>query len=814
MRKKMMIMILLFFVFNMVQVTGQADVELYGIQLGVFKNEGISDIFIKQLGQKGIDAYKISTSIHSVFYGIYPSKNEALQDVNIARQHEKGAYVVKLTSRQQAVYLTQMRSTQETVSQTQEEPPNMPEIPETSIAGVLEEKKQITINKTPEDNLEYTYRLVNDIELRGIKGESKWFFDVVKGMEVKDFKFNLFSRVNELIRRDISYFTVYMNDLPIKSMRVKNEKDELLNNWEIDIPIDVIKEGYNELKVKAYSRITDDPCEDDKNIANWVIIDGNTNYVITYKRMVPSNNISEFPRHFVGMYADEARGIGVVIPDDYTDKEISAALTLIAHMKSYSFGYIVPSTLVTTSDQSIPNFDSLIYVGNYKSVPEGLKTIIKDEANLYYDNANIYKSTLENGQRPVFMIVSDNGDRLIEAVKTLKNSDLKAQMVGSYIMLEPDLDTAIKVQRMDDYIYLKDLGINGIEVKGSNQQVANIGLRIPSNEVLANESNINLKLRYSDNLDFEKSIVSVYVNGIPIGSQKLDRDKRDLDSMTFYIPDALRRNYYYDVRIVFELIPSGIIDCERYLASVPWAYINGDSGYFFPRQERRLMLLDNLPFPFSRNDDVDTTTIVIPDNPTREDFRIAGKFAELTGIGVKNNVGIIDVIKGTMLNEKNYENNLIIFGTPGENSAIKSINKDLWFQYNSQFSAVMSNEKIELLPETSTTATFFELKNSSYNDQKGLLTITSLDKESIIKAIDFLEDNKRGILSGDAAIISRDGDLLTFRFQKDEDERPIINTTQYSTQSMRDYFIFSGLLLLFLIISLGFYIYKNRKKKR
>jgi len=367
---------------------------------------------------------------------------------------------------------------------------------------------------------------------------------------------------------------------------------------------------------------------------------------------------------------------------------------------------------------------------------------------------------------------------------------------------------------MNDYIYLKDLGINGIEVKGSNQQVANIGLRIPSNEVLANESNINLRLRYSDNLDFEKSIVSVYVNGIPIGSQKLDRDKRDLDSMTFYMPNTVRRNNYYDIRIVFELIPSGIINCERYLASVPWAYISEDSGYFFPRQERRLMLLDNLPFPFSRNDDVDSTTIVIPDNPTREDFRIAGKFAELTGIGVKNNVGIIDVIKGHMLNEKNYQNNLIIFGTPGENSGIKSINKELWFKYNSQFSAVMSNEKIELLPETSTTATFFELKKSSYNYQKGLLTITSLDKESIIKAIDFLEDNKRGILSGDAAIISRDGDLLTFRFQKDEDERPIINTTQFSTKSMRDYFIFSGALLLFLIISLGFYMYKNRKKNR
>ena len=680
-------------------------------------------------------------------------------------------------------------------------------------SGTSEDIKQITIKKLPDDQLEYTYRVVNDIELRGINGESVWFFLVEKDMKPTFFKFNLYCRVNELIKKDISYFTVYMNDLPIRSMRIRDAGDKLLYNWEIVIPTYTIKQGYNELKVKSHTRISYDPCEDDKNIANWVIIDGKTNYVVNYRKDVTSQGISKFTKPFVGMHADDAPGIGVVIPDQHTDVELSAALTLIAHMRYSGSAFEVPSTLIKAGDAQLADFDSLIYVGNFKSVPPYLKGIIRNQESLYADNANIFRATLDKGRKPVLMIVSDNGDRLLEAVKALKNSDLKIQMPRKYVKLKSKLDTTIKEQRVSDYIYLKDLGIKGIEVKGRNLQVATIGIRIPTNQMLASDANLTLNLRYSDNLDFEKSFVSVYINGIPVGSHRLLREQRNLHTITFYVPEELRRKTYFDVRIVFELIPGGIIDCKRYLASTPWAYIMEDSSYFFPKQERYLKLLNNLPFPFSRNDDLDPTTIVMPDNPSRDDYWIAGKIAALAGIGVINNDGVIDAVKGSELNKKSHVNNLVIFGTPAENSAIKGINDYLWFKYNPQFDAVLSNEKIELLTETAKTATFLELKTSPYNKEKGMMTITSLDKRSLLDAMVFFENDKRGFFTGDAAIISKDGELQNFRFQKDEDPRPEVSKPQPVNKSMWNLLKFAAVLILFLMISLGFYLYKNKKNK-
>ncbi len=348
-------------------------------------------------------------------------------------------------------------------------------------------------------------------------------------------------------------------------------------------------------------------------------------------------------------------------------------------------------------------------------------------------------------------------------------------------------------------------------MKGRNQYT-NIGFRIPYNKILANESNISLNLRYSDNLDFEKSMVSVYINGTPVGSHKLEREKRDLDSVTFYIPEDLRRNSYYDVRVVFELIPGGIINCERYLASEPWAYIQEDSYAYAPSLDTPLMVLDNFPYPFSKNDDLDTTKIVLPDNPSKEDLKMAGIFSQLIGYGDKKNKGIVCVEKGNLFSESNKDDNLIIFGMPQENSAIKTINKNLWFQYNEQFNQILSNEKIELLPDFSKTATFIELKVSPYNDRKGLLTITSLDKKSLTDLIQYLHENKMGFLTGDAVIVSKDGDFQTFRFQK-EPERPFYETSALSNINTRNYIIFAGSILLLMLLSLILYLNKNKKLK-
>ncbi|SKC86212.1 cellulose biosynthesis cyclic di-GMP-binding regulatory protein BcsB [Maledivibacter halophilus] len=695
------------------------------------------------------------------------------------------------------------------------------------LSGIwAEEGKQILINQKDNGNLEYIYRINRDIELRGVSSESKWYFNVEKELEVENFKFNLFLKFSELIRRDISYITVYMNNIPIRSIRLKDEEDQLIKNWQLDIPVETINTGYNELKVKTNSRLTDNSCDDDKNIANWVVIDKKSNYIIDYSRKNLYDKISDFPRPFIGKYEDESKGIGVIIPKNYTEDEISAALTLISHMKEYKKGYDVETTLFKYGDEEIFNFEGLIYVGNFNNIPQEIGNITKSSRKINRNEGNIYRTELSGSQKPVFLILSNDGKSLMNSVKALNNNELKSQMIDTYLSIPRDFNTDIKEEKIDDYIYLSELGLNGIEIKGRNKQVTSIGINIPSNKVLAEESNVNLKLRYSDNLDYDKSMVSLYINGKPLGSKKLERNKRDLDEFKVYIPKEFRRENYYDLRVEFEMIPDGIITCEKYLASEPWAYIKSDSFFFASQQERNLMLLENLPSPFSKNNNIDTTTIIIPDIPTKDDIKIAGRISEMMGIGLKGNKGIIRISRGDS-GEENYKSddlvifdtpkeystdNLIVFGTPNENSEIRNINKSLWFKYNDNYNRVLSNEKIELLPQTYESSTFIELKPSPYNNEKALMTITSLDKKSIIDAVEYFYGREISLFTGDAAIVSKEGDLLNFRFQK-ESEKPVIDDIPTVNRNTREYLIFAGVVLVFMLISLILYLYKNRRNK-
>lgn len=244
------------------------------------------------------------------------------------------------------------------------------------------------------------------------------------------------------------------------------------------------------------------------------------------------------------MKADDSKGIGVIIPEKYNDDELSAALTLIAYLENYESVYDTYITLITDKDAHIDEYDSLIYLGNYEKIPDFLSSLVENKKE--DDNSSVYlfRKSLNKYRTPVLLIISNDGNQLMAGVKALKNDDLRTQMITSEIELPKKLDVKIKEKVLGNYSYFSDLGINGLEVSGRNP-ITNIGFQIPYNKILSDESNISLNFRYSDNLDFEKSMISVYINGVPIGSHKLEREKRDLDNAIFYIPKDLRANRYW-----------------------------------------------------------------------------------------------------------------------------------------------------------------------------------------------------------------------------------------------------------------------------
>ena len=124
----------------------------------------------------------------------------------------------------------------------------------------------------------------------------------------------------------------------------------------------------------------------------------------------------------------------------------------------------------------------------------------------------------------VMLIVLAKNDSDIErAVKFLENDSLVHQVQGDSFFV----NRSIKVETIDSastssYSF-SNLGYDGAYVYGCFRKNVSIALKLPENKTLGDASSITLQFRYSQNLDFNKSLATIYVNDIPIGSKKLSR---------------------------------------------------------------------------------------------------------------------------------------------------------------------------------------------------------------------------------------------------------------------------------------------------
>lgn len=83
-------------------------------------------------------------------------------------------------------------------------------------------------------------------------------------------------------------------------------------------------------------------------------------------------------------------------------------------------------------------------------------------------------------------------------------------------------------------------------------------------------------MRYSDNLDFSRSVVTVYAGDVPMGSAQLDAESADDQDVTVTVPGGALVSAGSPLRVVFDLeLPD--LYCTPRQENTPWAYVDGSS---------------------------------------------------------------------------------------------------------------------------------------------------------------------------------------------------------------------------------------------
>lgn len=639
--------------------------------------------------------------------------------------------------------------------------------------------------------------------LHGIFSSKELFFFIPKYWDTKYIYTEIQYDVSELIQSMDSSITFLVNNVPVSSYRIAYN-DGSTQTCYLEIPLDLIKEGYNSLGVAAYARLYDEEgCIDDFTNANWFSISANS-YIRSGYEVKDSNHfVSYYPYPFMSTMDETGEGLTIAVSDEATNKEVAAAMNLMADLSTET-GNSNEIEFCILSDLASTNANRTVLVANYNNLPEFYQTMIEDKTNL--DTRAVVLYADDYNQNPLLLITSTNDDCLLEAAYMLMDENRVSQEksnLASVNLGSADVainSTSISQMAAGNYT-VKDIIGSGLTFVGPFHQEQLIYLPFSEDYFLSDAGKVTLKFRYSENLDFKRSLISVYWGDIPVASKKLEKDKAIGDELTFAMPADVVGTTTGAIRIAFDLEIADII-CTPRQDEMPWAYVSDESVLYLPASTGIVLTFDLKPSPFRTDGKFNDMMMVLSNNPTSSELNLYAQIIGMYGDGVEP-YGNLYVKRVSEFSEKDADYNIITVGSYNSNSLFQSLNDKLYFSYDMDGEKFKSNEQLILSDNYAKQIAILQLLESPFASNRGVLAVTGANDETLSYVLEFMRNHKlRFSLSKDCVVIDKDLETKSFQFIKtiaDRKEPSVLNSIVKNKQSLVFTVVATSVMLMLFI---------------
>ncbi|HGM3507825.1 TPA: cellulose biosynthesis cyclic di-GMP-binding regulatory protein BcsB [Clostridioides difficile] len=678
----------------------------------------------------------------------------------------------------------------------------------------------LNISLTNEVNADETkvknYKFERDITIDGVIGSNSTFFEVNKNWDIEEVLLHLNFSKSQILNGNVSSLSVLINNVPIKSIKL-NAKTNYKNTLEVLVPKDYIIQGYNEIKIKAYKTISDKICQDDSNTGNWLVIHKESYTSIRYKQKKMGNSINEYPYPYVEIEDNLKLDTTMVVPDNMTRGESTAVFNLASDFGKITKNDNLKFDVKLYSEMKNWSDDNIIYIGKPENTAEEiLDTLSTKEQTLLSSNCLIKQvDSPYNKNKKMMVVIGSNEENLIKASNLLIENRLSNQVLSSSILVNKD--TNIKINREQElnlgHLTLKDLGYSDFLLEGAFNQQALFDVKIPKGKVLDNGSKIVFNLRYSDNLDFEKSLVTVSINDVVVGSKKLDRSHSNNDKLELKIPKDIDNKNYYQVKLSFNLSIKNS-NCITRESNNPWAYVLNSSYLELSTKENESLSFENYPYPFVRDDEFNDLTVIMPDYSGSQAMTWMSRLGVNLGANINSHKGKINVIRGKEFNDKYKDTNIIVFGVPRNNSVIKKLNNNLNIKFNKSYSNFLSNDKISFIDDYGKNISAIQLIKSPFNNQKDIMVISSINEKNLYLGMDYLlNKSKVNDLKGDTLTIDEYGEVEDLAYNVKTKKEIEDSSSNISINKTTKVFLMISFITIIVAIILSM-LYMKKYKRR
>lgn len=620
------------------------------------------------------------------------------------------------------------------------------------------------------------YLIGDDKILNGVESSSIIYFYVDKNWIMsKDPYFELSYVKSQEDTTKQSTISILINDIPIYSEFIKNKKLQKIN-----IPVKYILEGYNKLEIKSYNRITDDLCGDDENPGNWLTIDKDSYINIEYEYKNKNISLKNFPYPYLKTGRAQVNDNVIMINQIPSEQEIRAVAMLSA-----IFGSKEKFANINTQIDYIDNINkydtNIIYISETNNLSQDYKKYFGQEDK---NTAVIKQIVNESNNKKILFIIFNNETAMENALISLLDENILKQL-DDYEIISNELKIPIKEQKKSN-ITLKELGYSETLLEGLSEGEVSYDIRIPSSWELQESANIILKYRYSKAIDFDKSIVTILINNIPIGSKQLDEEKANDDIIQINIPKEFLNDKIYNISFKFNMYLKDL-ECAARVDKNVWAYVLDTTTINLPHQNKKNYSLENYQSNFIKNNEFDDLVFIIPSNPTKVQINSVCDISAYIGHEIKY-IDRMYVKKTDNLTEELLTNNIILISSV-ENGyeLIKNVNEHLHIKYEEDSHKIQSSDKITLIEDTRTYAASIQVVKLPENQKKALLAVTSTKDMQLNNAVEYLTNSKYAAeLIGKVAVMNENGIINSVDIQRQNEKNNVQEETNIPEEDAKE----------------------------
>ena len=655
----------------------------------------------------------------------------------------------------------------------------------------------------------------DDVVFSGIFDTDQFYFRVRNYWNTQYAYASIQFTLSQLIGDGPASLTFSINNKPIYSCKVDYNRGREQIVY-VPIPVSLLNVGYNSFGITGYVRIYDEEgCIDDLSGANWVRVESSSFLTVGYDVTDPQNLISWYPYPYLSTTDEAGQQTAVAVSDSLDPAELSAALLLRADLSAETDTQdAITLTTLSHADSS----SKTVVVSLLDHLPERYRALLPADAGPLTDRAVIL-STGE-GESRTLLLVSADGDCLMEAAMLLVDDSRVTQETHSVAYVERGasqlMQEALSYQNLNDTYTLTSLSGGGLSFVGPFHQKQTIYLPFSGGYVLSGTGKIDLTFRYSENLDFDRSLITVYWGDTPVASKKLTQANAGGDTLSFSLPTDVLGATAGSIQIAFDLeLPD--LFCTPRVEEMPWAYVAETSTFYLPIGKTGVLSFENQPAPFELSNRFNALTVVVPDAMTRTELNTLGQVIALYGVNISA-YGSIQVVRASQF-DSNTDRNLIVLGTWQDNALLQTLNDQLSFQYTADGTRFASNRSQLLADKYAARIGVMQLLPSPYGEDRSILAVCTVDDEAMARIGTYLQrDENTWKLAGDAVIFDPSGELHTYQFLHDSPVRT--PDLKQFIQNNRDTVLFAVvsisamLLLLLAVLLILIRIYIARRKEK